>query len=216
MNFQAIIFDMDGVLADSEPLWDDIDAAMLRLHGVSYAGEHKHHVLGKGFPLALAFYKEQYQLEATIEELTQQRLGIAAEYYATRIEAFSDAATLLPMLRERGFKLGLATSSLSTLALSFLDRYHLRDYFHAIVTGEDVQRGKPNPDIYLKAAQKLNVEPKYCLVVEDSLAGVQAGKSAGMPVAAIPDPRFVNIEDFKNKADFILARLGEVAKLVEH
>jgi HAD superfamily hydrolase (TIGR01509 family) len=215
MNINTVIFDMDGVLADSETLWNDIDAAMLAEHGVTYAGEHKHHVLGKSFALSLQFYKDQFNLSPTIEHLIERRSAIAADYYATRIEMFPDAPHVLQTLKDKGLRTGIATSSVSTLALAFLERHKLRHFFDVVVSGEEVEHGKPNPDIYLRAAQKLDTQPAQCLVVEDALAGVQAGKSAGMTVAAIPDPLFANPRDYEGKADFILDSLGEVLGVVE-
>jgi HAD superfamily hydrolase (TIGR01509 family) len=215
MNINTVIFDMDGVLANSETLWNDIDGAMLAEHGVTYAGEHKHQVLGKSFGLSLQFYKDQFNLQPSIEHLTERRISIATDYYAKHIEMYADAPHVLQTLRERGLRIGMATSSVSTLALAFLERHKLRDFFDTIVGGEEVEHGKPNPDIYLRAAEKLEAQPTQCLVVEDSLAGVQAGKSAAMTVAAIPDPQFADARDYKGKADFILTRLDEVLGVLD-
>jgi HAD superfamily hydrolase (TIGR01509 family) len=201
------------VLADSEPHWDWIDADLLREHGFVYAGEHKQQVLGKSFALSLQFYKDTYGLQPTIAQLIERRQEIAADYYAQRIEAFEDAPGVLRALRARGLRIGLATSSLSKLAGSFLERYNLREFFDAVTTGEEVVHGKPHPDIYLRAAAKLDAMPEVCLVVEDSLAGVQAGRDAGMTVAAIPDPRYVDAADYNDKADYVLSRLSEVPEL---
>jgi len=214
MTIDTILFDMDGVLADSELLWNDIDAALLAEHDIVYAGEHKHQVIGKSFSLSLQFYKEHYGLKPEIEELSRRRHLIASDYYANRIERFEDALETLQTLQSQKLRIGLATSTLNSLALAFLDRHNLRDFFEAITTGEEVEHGKPYPDIYLKAAQKLDASPSRCLVVEDSLAGVQSGKSAGMTVAAIPDARFADALDYKDKADFILERLGEVPNII--
>lgn len=212
-HIQAVLFDLDGVLADSEPHWDLIDADLLREYGVVYAGEHKQQVLGKSFALSLQFYKDTYGLQPTIAELIARRQEVAADYYAQRIEMFEDAPGVLRDLRARHLRIGLATSSLSKLAGSFLERCHLRDFFDAITTGEEVERGKPHPDIYLRAAAKLDAAPHKCLVVEDSLAGVQSGRDAGMTVAAIPDPRYVDAADYTDKADYVLSRLSEVVGL---
>ncbi len=212
-HIKAVLFDLDGVLADSEPHWDLIDADLLREHGVVYAGEHKQQVLGKSFALSLQFYKDTYDLQHTIEQMIERRQEIAADYYAQRIEVFEDAPGVLRDLRARKLRIGLATSSLSNLAGSFLERHGLREMFDAITTGEEVVHGKPHPDIYLRAAAKLDAAPERCLVVEDSLAGVQAGRDAGMTVAAIPDPRYVNAADYTDQADYVLSRLSEVVEL---
>jgi beta-phosphoglucomutase-like phosphatase (HAD superfamily) len=109
MNINTVIFDMDGVLADSETLWNDIDAAMLAEHGVTYAGEHKHQVLGKSFTLSLQFYKDQFNLEPGIEHLTERRIIIATDYYANHIEMFPRCAPCSANTARRGLRIGMAT-----------------------------------------------------------------------------------------------------------
>jgi HAD superfamily hydrolase (TIGR01509 family) len=213
-GISAILFDMDGVLADSELLWNDIDAAMLAEHGVSYSGELKHEVLGKSFPIALNFYRDHFKLSTTVEELMVRRHAIAADFYAHRIGIYPDAQPVLRTLKEGGYKIALATSSISELVLPFLDRHELTPFFDAIITGEQVERGKPNPDIYLLAAGKVGAAPENCLVVEDAVSGTQAGKAAAMRVAAIPDVRFVDPGVFDDLADYVLGNLGELPALV--
>ncbi len=209
-RFEAVLFDLDGVLADSEPMWNDIDGALLAEHGVTYAGEHKHAVLGTSFQRALQFYKDTFNLRAEIEELLVRRREIALDFYATKIPMFAPSPQVLAELKEMGLRLGLATSSVGPVVLPFLERHDIKKYFDALTTGEEVERGKPDPDIYLKAAGKVHVVPEKCLVVEDALAGVQAGKSAGMTVVAIPDPRFVDVSLYPERADAVIADLGEL------
>jgi HAD superfamily hydrolase (TIGR01509 family) len=211
---QAIIFDMDGVLADSEPLWNEIDGALLKLYGVEYSGELKHEVLGKDFPTAMKFYSEQFGIRTDLEEMALRRHAIAEDFYANRIPVFESAPRVLRDLSTR-FALGLATSSIRPLVLPFLERHDIARYLNQVTTGDEVENGKPAPDIYLKAAQKLGVAPENCLVVEDALAGVQAGKSAGMKVVAIPDPRFMDVSLYPDKADFVLKDLSELPALAE-
>jgi HAD superfamily hydrolase (TIGR01509 family) len=211
---QAIIFDLDGVLADSEPMWNEIDGAMLAYYGVQYSGEHKHQVLGKSYPIALEFYRAQYGLRTDIEEMMLRRSAIATDYYAKHIPVFPATTRVLRDLSTRGLPLGLATSSVGELVLPFLKRHGIEKYFTQLTTGEEVKNGKPHPDIYLRAAEKLEVEPKNCLVVEDALAGIEAGKSAGMKVAAIPDARFMDLSLYPGGADFLLNELGELPDLV--
>jgi 16S rRNA pseudouridine516 synthase len=209
-DFEAVLFDMDGVLADSEELWTEIDAQLLGEHGVAYAGEHKADVLGTNFPAALGFYRKRYELRTTIEELILRRHQIAADFYATRIGMFASAPRVLQTLKQRGYKIALATSSIRPLAEPWLARHELAQYFNAVTTGEEVKNGKPAPDIYLEAARRVGIAPENCLVVEDALAGVQSGKSAGMTVFAIPDARWVDVQKFNGFADKILASLDEL------
>jgi HAD superfamily hydrolase (TIGR01509 family) len=211
----AVLFDMDGVLADSEEMWNEIDAAMLLEHGIEYRGEHKGEVLGKSFPLALDFYRSRYELRTTIEEMSLRRHAIANDFYATRIDLYPDVPRVLQHIRDSGLKVALATSSIRPLVEPFLKRHNIARFFHAVVTGEDVKNGKPNPDIYLRAASQVDTDPTRCLVIEDALSGVQAGKSAGATVAAIPDARFMDPADYVGRADYILQNLAEVLPLIE-
>lgn len=214
MSIQAIIFDMDGVLADSEPLWDDIDAAFLRNFNVDYHGEHKLHVMGKSFPLSSQFYKEHYKLEAPIVELVQLRVEAARQFYAESIELFPRVEDTLAKLREMHLSIGLATSTVRECAYPLLERHDIKKYFYEITTGDEVERGKPYPDIYLRAAAKLHVEPDNALVVEDSPTGIEAGQCAGMRVAAIPDRRIAGIDQLVQSADFILEGIADLPKLI--
>jgi 16S rRNA pseudouridine516 synthase len=85
-----------------------------------------------------------------------------------------------------------------------------------VITGDEVERGKPEPDIYLRAADKLGISPEACLVIEDSLAGIAAAKAANMRVAAIPDRRFVDPREYEKKADYVLGSLSEIPALIRH
>jgi HAD superfamily hydrolase (TIGR01509 family) len=191
-------------------MWNDIDGALLAEHGVTYKGEHKHAVLGTSFQRALQFYKDTFNIRAEVEELLIRRREIALDFYATKIPMFEAAPNVLAELKAMDLRLGLATSSVSHVVLPFLERHDIKKYFAALTTGEEVERGKPDPDIYLKAAGKVGVAPEKCLVIEDALSGVQAGKSAGMTVVAIPDPRFMDVTLYPERADVVIGELGEL------
>jgi|ERR1043166_2335790 len=210
----AVIFDLDGVLADSEPWWNEIDAQLLRERGVNYRGEHHREVLGVSYRLAVEFYKNAFNLSASVEELMRRRGEIATEFFANRIGLFPSAKNTLEELRKMNVKLAVATSSVSASARPFLDRHQLTNFFEVIVSGDEIERGKPAPDIYLRAAEKLSITPAECLVIEDSLSGIAAAKAANMPVAAIPDRRFVDPREYDKKADYVLNDLSEIPSLV--
>lgn len=212
--FRAVIFDLDGVLADSEPWWNEIDAKLLAEYGVSYRGEYHREVLGVSYRLAVEFYKKAFGLSASVEELMRRRGEIATEFFANRVGLFSSTKTTLERLREMRVRLAVATSSVSASARPFLDRHELTPFFDVIVTGDEIERGKPDPDIYLLAAKKLGIGADVCLVIEDALSGIAAGKAAGMRVAAIPDRRFVDARDYEKEADYVLGNLSEIPALV--
>jgi HAD superfamily hydrolase (TIGR01509 family) len=213
-RFHAVIFDLDGVLADSEPWWNEIDAKLLAEYGVTYRGEYHRNVLGVSYQLAVEFYKKAFGLSAPTEELMRRRGEIAAEFFAKRVSLFPSTKAVIEGLRQMNLRLAVATSSVSASARPFLDRHELTAFFDVVVTGEEIEHGKPEPDIYLCAAEKLGVPATECLVIEDALSGIAAGKAAGMRVAAIPDTRFVDACEYEKEADYLLRDLSEIPALV--
>jgi len=212
--FYAVIFDLDGVLADSEPWWNQIDAKLLAEYGVSYRGEYHRNVLGVSYRLAVEFYKNAFHISASVEELMRRRGEIATDFFANRVDLFPFAKMTLEQLREMKLPLAVATSSVSASARPLLERTGIRSLFSVVVTGDEVQQGKPHPEIYLRAAKKLGISPEACLVIEDALAGIAAAKAAKMRVAAIPDTRFVDPREYEMKADYVLGSLSEIPALI--
>ena len=212
--FRAVIFDLDGVLADSERWWNEIDARLLAEHGVSYHGEYHRNVLGVSYRLAVEFYKKTLDLAASVEQLMRRRGEIATDFFASRIDVFPSTKTVLQELRQMNLHLAVATSSVSASARPFLRRHGVMTFFEAVVTGEEVEHGKPHPEIYLRAAEKLCLGTDVCLVIEDALSGIAAAKAAKMRVAAIPDTRFVDPSEYKKQADYVLSSLKELPSLI--
>jgi len=212
--FCAVIFDLDGVLADSEPWWNQIDAKLLAEHGVNYRGEYHRNVLGVSYRLAVEFYRNAFHISAPVEELMRRRGAIATEFFANRVELFPAVKATLEQLHIMDLRLAVATSSVAASARPFLERTGIKGSFELIVTGDGIQRGNPFPDIYLYAAEKLNVRSDVCLVIEDALFGVAAAKAANMRVAAIPDTRFVDRCEYEKQADYVLGSFSEIPALV--
>ena len=210
----AVIFDLDGVLADSEPWWSHIDAKLLAEYGVTYRGEHHQNVVGVSYRLAVEFYKKTFDLSVPTEEMMRRRGEIATEFFANRVGLFPNVKEVLEELRLMSLYLAVATSSVSQSARPFLDRHQLTRFFEVIVTGEEVEHGKPAPDIYLCAVERLGIPADGGLVVEDALPGVAAAKAAKVRVAAIPDTRFVDPREYEKKADYVLGSLKELPALV--
>jgi HAD superfamily hydrolase (TIGR01509 family) len=212
--FRAVIFDLDGVLADSEPWWTKIDAALLAGYGVTYGGEYHREVLGVSYSIAIEFYRNAFGITAPADEMMRRREQIAIEFFAQHIGVFPSARAVLEQLRQMDLRLGVGTSSVSACARPFLERHALTGFFDAVVSGEEVARGKPYPDIYLRVAELLAVAPRQCLVIEDALSGIAAAKAARMSVAAIPDARFVDARPYAAAADYLLKELSEIPALV--
>jgi HAD superfamily hydrolase (TIGR01549 family) len=212
--FHAVTFDLDGVLADSEPWWNQIDAKLLAEQGVNYRGEYHQNVLGVSYRLAVEFYKQAFHLSASVEQLMERRGEIATEFFANRVGLFTSAKTTLEELQQMKLHLAVATSSVSASARPFLERTGISRFFDVVVTGDEIQRGKPHPDIYLRTAERLGMAPQACLAIEDALAGVAAAKAANMHVAAIPDTRFVDPVEYEKEADYVLGSLSEIPTLI--
>ena len=166
------------------------------------------------YRLAIEFYKKTFGISAPTEELMKRRGEIATQFFAKKVGLFPGTREVLEELQEMPVRLGLATSSVSASARPFLERHGLTRFFDVIVTGEEVEHGKPAPDIYLCAAEKLGVGPEKCLVIEDALSGIAAGRAAGMRVAAIPDRRFVDPAEYEKEADHVLESLEELPALL--
>ena len=210
----AVIFDLDGVLADSETWWSRIDGKLLADYGVTYHGEHHRNVVGVSYRLAVEFYKKAFELSVPTEQMMRRRGEIATEFFANRIGLFPKVREVLEELQRMKLHLAVATSSLGASARPFLDRHQLTRFFGVIVTGEEVEHGKPAPDIYLCAAKNLGIPAGTCLVVEDALPGIAAAKAAKMRVVAIPDRRFVDQHEFEKETDYALKSLRELPALV--
>src|SRR5436190_14807932 len=138
----AIIFDLDGVLADSEPWWNQIDAKLLGEYGVTYRGEYHQNVLGVSYRLAVEFYKKAFALSVSAEEMMRRRGEIAVEFFANQVGLFPHVAEVLKDLQQMKFHLALATSSVGASARPFLRRHDVTNCFEAIVTVEEIELGK--------------------------------------------------------------------------
>src|SRR5437763_1175598 len=194
-QFRAVIFDLDGVVADSEPWWNEIDAKLLAEHGVTYRGEYHRNVLGVSYRLAVEFYKKAFGLSVSTDEVMRRRGEIAADFFANRIDVFPSTKPVLQELRQMNLRLAVATSSMSASARPFLARHALTTFLEVVITGEEVEHGKPHPGIYLREAEKLGIAAEACIVIEDALSGIAAAKAEKNGDAALPDTRFVDPRD---------------------
>jgi HAD superfamily hydrolase (TIGR01509 family) len=205
---RALIFDMDGLLIDSEPLAAKAMDVFLARYGLERRAEVHERLLGRRLPDAIAIVRESYALAHPLDALV-------AEYGELRLATLRGAVAPLPGAREviafgraAGLKLALATSGLRAHATASLEETGLTGLFDAEVTGDQVAHGKPAPDLFLAAAGKLGVEPAHCVVFEDAPNGVAAARAAGMTVAAVPDPRRSDTR-FPVAPDAVLTSLRE-------
>lgn len=186
-NKKAVIFDLDGTLADSMWVWEDIDYRFFASRGIQAPATLQQDIEGMSFTETAAYFVDTFSLPETVEELKVIWNNMAYDSYENRIALKEGAKDLLKRLHERGIRMGIATSNSRLLAEHFLDVKGIGTYFSALSTSCEAKAGKPAPDVYLNAAKMLSVSPADCLVFEDLPKGILAGHRAGMEVCAIED-----------------------------
>lgn len=186
-DIDAVIFDMDGSLVDSMWMWRSIDIEYLGRFGIPLPENLQADIEGMSFMETALYFKEHFPIPNSVEEIMQTWNQMAWDKYIYEVPLKEGIPEFLKGCKENGIALGIATSNSRELVENVAQVHQLRDYFTSIVTGSDVERGKPAPDIYLKVADELHVSPAKCLVFEDIVAGILAGKNAGMRVCAVSD-----------------------------
>lgn len=182
---EAVIFDMDGVLADSEPLYHLSLNQVLQAHGYSLSDEDNRIILGTTVEFTWQTLKDRFQLDGKLEDWIGVYDEVLLKNLKENIEPSPGLYDLLDSLDARGLPFGLASSSQGNWVDVILTILGVKDRFRVVMSGDMVTDGKPHPEIYLTAAGKLGVEPTRCLVFEDSPHGIRAGKAAGMTVVAV-------------------------------
>jgi len=210
-GIKAVIFDLDGSLVDSMWIWKDIDIEYLGRFGISLPHNLQSEIEGKSFSETAVFFKERFQIPDSIEKMKQDWNEMAWKKYINDVPLKPGADVFLPYCISHGIKLGIATSNSRELVEAVADARGFGKDFNCIMTGCDVEKGKPAPDIYLAVADKLSVLPQECLVFEDITAGIMAGKNAGMRVCAVEDAYSMHqTEDKKRLADYYIKDYYEI------
>lgn len=186
MTTIALIFDMDGVLVDNLQYHVEAWLAYCRKHDIPLTREEFfEHLNGKNARDTFEyFYKKPIDTKVA-DELNEEKEILYREIYKDHIKPAEGLITLLKDLKSKGVKLAVGTSAAKNNIDFTLDNTGIREYFDEIIDSSMVKKGKPFPDIYLKAAEKLGVPPTHCVVAEDALMGIQAGLSAGMKVIGV-------------------------------
>ncbi len=205
-EMKAVIFDLDGTLIDSMWVWRDIDVEFLGKRGIIMPENLQKMIEGKSFHETAVYFKETFHLPETLEEIKELWNQMAYDKYAHGMPLKKGAGEFLSFLKQQNIHMGIATSNSRKLTESCLLDIGILSYFETIVTGCEIIHGKPEPDIYLKAAGNLGISPEKCLVFEDVPMGILAGKRAGMKTCAVYDSFSAHMdEEKKNLADaFIL------------
>lgn len=206
---KAVIFDMDGVIIDSEPIHFEVDMQTMKNFGCSISKEELNKYVGTTNEYMFTDIKNKYKLNKSAEEIINYRCNLVKrkviESDLVPIEGIRD---LLKNLKDKNIPAAIASSSPRDFIEVVVSKFGIEDYFSCILSGEEVKNGKPAPDIYIETAKKLGIAPKECIVIEDSKNGVIAAKEAGMKCIG-----FKNInsgEQDLSKADYIVNSIVEI------
>jgi HAD superfamily hydrolase (TIGR01509 family) len=209
MTVEAVVFDLDGVIVDSEPIWDEVRERYILEHGGRYDDEAQRAMMGMSSTEWSGYIHDELGVNVPPEQINADVVELMAARYRERLP-------LVPGAREGvermacSFPCGLASSSNRRLIDEVLELVELAEFFRATVSSEEVPRGKPAPDVYLEAARRLGVAPEGCAAIEDSQAGIRSAKAAGMRVVAIPNPHYPPDEEALVAADVALRSITEL------
>jgi HAD superfamily hydrolase (TIGR01509 family) len=202
---RAVVFDMDGLMFNTEDIYDAAGQQLLQRRGIEFSHELKMKMMGLPDDKAVEVMKHHCQLREPIAELIEESDKLFWSLLPQHISILPGLLELLELLESRQIPKAVATSSRLLFAQTALNRFQLWDRFRFVLTAEDVTRGKPSPDVYLLAAQKLAIEPGEMLVLEDSVTGSKAAAAAGAVTVAVPNPLCCG-EDYSH-ADYVVDRL---------
>jgi HAD superfamily hydrolase (TIGR01509 family) len=210
---QAVVFDLDGVIVDSEQVWDEVREAYTRESGGTYIPTATRDMMGMSSPEWSRYMAETLGVPGTPEEINAAivermlvRYGNAPPLIPGAVEAVRRIAACFPV--------AIASSSNPELIEVVVRATGLGDLFTVAVSSQEVARGKPAPDVYLEAARRLGVESGRCGAVEDSTNGIRSAKAAGMWVVAVPNPHFPPDDEARRLANVLLRSVAELQ--VEH
>jgi len=204
-HIEAVIFDMDGVLVNSEPFYVEVEQINFRQLGLEISEEEHQTYQGTATDRMWELIKKRHGVEQPVNELVEMTNNLVTPYFNSmeKIEAMPGVETLIKKLKEKGIPLALASSSYSDVIEIITQKTGLKKYFDVVVDSQMAGASKPEPEIFLLAAQKLGVQPEKCLVIEDSTNGIKAAKAAGMFCVAFAGPGS-ELQD-QSQADWIVS-----------
>lgn len=205
---QAVLFDMDGVLVDSAPYYEQVETEVMESFGVHLPPEILRSYKGSTFVYKFSDLLQRYDLKVSLEKILQKHRQLIEKYYREIFPAMIYAADVLGKLRMQGYHLALVTSFPADLACATLKRLKLFDFFEVKVFGDEVKEGKPSPEPYVLATSKLGIQPEYTAVVEDAENGFKSAKAAGTFLIAYENS-YNGSQDF-SLADEIITDLREI------
>jgi HAD superfamily hydrolase (TIGR01509 family) len=206
---QAVIFDLDGVLLDSEAAWDKARRGLVRERGGTWTETATRDMMGMSSPEWSRYLAERLGVDLEPAAISEQVVERLRSTYRRELPLLPGAVEAVERVAAR-WPLGLASSSNREVIDLVLERSGLGKHFKVAVSSEEVARGKPAPDVYLDAARRLDAEPTACVAIEDSENGIRSAHAAGMRVIAVPNPQFPPARDALALADPVIASLHEL------
>lgn len=206
---EAVVFDLDGVLIDSEPVWEQVRRQVVAEHGGHWAADAQQRLMGMSTGEWARYLSEDLGVGLPPDAVAALVIERMAARYAERLPLMPGAVEAVRRLAAR-WPLGLASSSPASLIGTVLDAASLRECFATAVSTEQVARGKPAPDVYLAAAERLGRRPGRCAAVEDSSNGLRSAAAAGLRVIAVPHPRYPPDPDALASAALVLPGLADL------
>ena len=211
-NIKAVIFDLDGTLVDSMWVWRDVDIKFLNKRGIELPEDLQREIEGMSFNETASYFKKRFSLSESIEEIMNEWDELTFYFFKEKVLLKEGVIELLELLKKSGIKIAIGTSNTKDRTIDLLKKYDILDYFNSIRTSCEVGKGKPFPDIFLKVSEDLEIDPKNCLVFEDTYAGVLAAKRAGMKVYAIADESSLKYKkEISELADNYIENFIEIA-----
>jgi HAD superfamily hydrolase (TIGR01509 family) len=206
---QAVIFDLDGVLVDSEGLWNEVRSGLAAEHGRSWPDDATHRMMGMSTQEWSTYLVDTVGIPGPASEVATTVIARMAERYREHLPLLPGATEAVRRLAER-WPLGLASSSPRRLIDAVLAEAGLTDSFRVTMSTEQVEEGKPSPLIYLAVAKHLEVAPETVVAIEDSSNGLRSASRAGMHVIAVPRPAFPPAHDALSRADAVVDHVDKV------
>lgn len=206
---KCVIFDMDGVIIDSEPIHLASEKEMFNLLNIDVSDEEHHSFVGASSETLWTTIKERKKLDYPVDTLVEMNRTMYLKNLKNRyiLESVPNVPELILQLKEEGFLLAVASSSPISQVSYILDKLQLSPHFNTVLTGDQVSAGKPDPEIFLKASRTVGAKPSSCVVIEDSFNGVTAAKNASMKCIAFRNPNSGN-QDL-SKADCLINHFDE-------
>ena len=212
-EIKAVIFDMDGVLIDSEPLWRKAMIEGFASIGVLITEEDCKKTTGNRLKEVVEYWFEKLNiLDFLPTEIEHRIINMLVKLINNEGKAISGVIEVINFCKNKNIKIGLATSSSNHLMEAVLEKLNLKNTFKSSISAENMEYGKPHPEVFLNCASQLQISPLECIVIEDSINGVIAAKAAFMRVIALPEQENINNHKF-SIADYKLNNMQEVLKL---